>query len=102
MVLFRSLIDWLRRHGWITKTYSGNREAEEGRIVSETSHTICASCRKPIFPGMPVALAWDGARYPYTHVNSPCCEVYGLTYCGTWGKGRLIPLCAEDIQGFKL
>lgn len=53
--------------------------------------TLCASCERPIFPGMPVGQAWTGAPHPCTHLGFDCCESGGL-YCGRWGEGRLITL----------
>ncbi len=53
--------------------------------------TLCAACGRPIFPGDPVGLAWDGAPHPFTHLYYHCCDSGGL-YCGVWGEGRLITL----------
>lgn len=53
--------------------------------------TLCASCKHPIFPTMPVAIAWSGAQYPFTHLDMECCISFGL-HCGVWGNGVLIPL----------
>jgi hypothetical protein len=53
--------------------------------------TVCASCNKPIFPGMPVGKAWIDAPHPFTHLSMDCCDT-GSLYCGMWGDGRLITL----------
>jgi hypothetical protein len=53
--------------------------------------TVCAKCNGIIVPGMPVGQAWIGAKHPYTHFISDCCEV-GALYCGLWGAGRLVTL----------
>ena len=51
---------------------------------------VCASCWQAIFPGSPVAAAWDGAPQPFTHLNDDCCLSAGL-YCGTWTEDGLKP-----------
>lgn len=53
--------------------------------------TLCASCKRPIFPGTSVGQAWKGASHPFTHLNFDCCAT-GTLYCGVWGDGRLITL----------
>ena len=53
--------------------------------------TLCASCKRPIFPGTPVGQAWHGAPHPFTHLTFQCCDTGGL-YCGRWGEGHLVSL----------
>lgn len=61
--------------------------------------TLCASCGRPIFPGEPVGVAWDGATHPYTHLTFKCCASGGL-YCGRWGEGRLVSLHDIDPERY--
>jgi hypothetical protein len=53
--------------------------------------TLCASCKRPIFPGTPVGQVWHGAPHSFTHLTFECCDTGGL-YCGQWGEGRLLTL----------
>lgn len=53
--------------------------------------TLCASCKRPIFPETPVGQAWHGAPHPFTHLTFRCCDT-GALYCGRWDEGRLIML----------
>jgi hypothetical protein len=60
---------------------------------------VCAKCGDPILPGTSVARAWEGAKYPYTHLTFDCCEA-GVLYCGVWGEGRLITLHELDSEKY--
>lgn len=51
--------------------------------------TICASCKRPIFPGTHVARS-KVAEHEFTHLSFDCCQS-GALYCGKW-VGRLITL----------
>jgi len=49
-----------------------------------TFSTLCACCRRPIFPGHGICCDGDG-QFPYTHAGY-CGDAAG--YCGTWGEGQ--------------
>jgi hypothetical protein len=60
-------------------------------VFLNQNSTVCASCGRPILPGMEVGQAWRGAPHPYTHLLDRCCGS-GALFCGMWGNGRLITL----------
>lgn len=68
-----------------------------GKYLNENA-TVCASCKGIIFPSSPVAVAIDGAPYPYTHLTRECCG-NGNLYCGRWGEGRLVTKKDLDAEG---
>ncbi len=131
MKLFQTLMEWLRKRGWLAKQYSQQPTSQsDGAGSSEkfvcihgkTEYnlkvtvlgvecefeklpmcpscteqylnkfsTLCASCKRPIFPGTPVGQAWRGAPHPFTHLTFGCCAS-GALHCGRWDEGRLITL----------
>jgi len=83
-------------------------EVEESPLCSvcaqqylNTFSILCASCRKPIFPGTPVGQHRHAASHSYAHLTSPCCDSSAV-YCGEWGEGCLIPnkVVSEKRQMF--
>lgn len=65
-----------------------------------TFSTICAACGIYITPNSLVAQAWDGSKYPFTHLDSGCCDNLVNLFCGKWGEGRLITLHEINPEDF--
>lgn len=53
------------------------------REYLNTYSTLCARCRRPIFPGNGICCDGDG-KFPYTHAGL-CGDAPG--FCGHWGEG---------------
>lgn len=131
MQFFQTLVEWLRKRGWLAKRYgyqpSGQNDGASSSEKFVCTHgktkrslkvtvlgvecefkgspmcppcteqylnrfsVLCASCKRPIFPGEPVGQAWHDAPHPFTHLTLGCCDSGGF-YCGRWGEGRLLTL----------
>ncbi|HYF10338.1 MAG TPA: hypothetical protein VD967_01905 [Candidatus Paceibacterota bacterium] len=55
---------------------------------------LCHTCRRPIFPGEPVADAGVGSPPQFAHTRFQCSDAAG--YCGHWGEGKLVPILYKD------
>lgn len=77
-------------HGFIVRSpYEDRLCAKCAETYVDLFSSRCAECRQAIFPTEPVADAWVGAPYPYTHLRcTPDCDLY----CGLWGRGGHVSL----------